>query len=59
VNWSEYAKNTILGFATFRKISKPDVGLKARRNYPMETPKIKKELVAVFMEIPSLFQHTA
>lgn len=52
---SEYAKNTILRFATFRKISKPDVGIKARRNYPMETPKIKREIVAVFMESPLYF----
>jgi hypothetical protein len=28
VNKSEYAKNTILGFAAFRKISKPDVSIK-------------------------------
>jgi hypothetical protein len=55
VNRSEYAKNTILGFAAFRKISKPDVGIKARRNYPMETPKIKREIVAVFMESPLYF----
>jgi hypothetical protein len=48
-------KNTILGFATFRKISKPNVGIKARRNYPMETPKIKREIVAIFMESPLYF----
>jgi hypothetical protein len=36
-------------------MSKSDVGIKARRNYPMETLKIKREIVAVFMESPLYF----
>jgi hypothetical protein len=55
LNRSEYVKNTILEFATFREISKSDVGIKARKNYPMETRKIKREIVAVFMENPLYF----
>jgi hypothetical protein len=55
LNRSEYAKNTLLGFATFRQRSKSDVAIKLRRNYPMETRKIKREIVAVFMESPLYF----
>ena len=52
---SANGKDKICGFATFRKISKPNIGIKNRRNYPMETRKIKREIVAVLMESPLYF----
>ena len=55
MNKSANGKNNICGFATFRKTSKQDIGIKARRNSPMETRKIKREIVAVFMESPLYF----
>jgi hypothetical protein len=55
LNRSVNGKNNICGFSTFRKTSKPDIGIKAGRNYPMETRKIKREIVAVFMESPLYF----
>ena len=55
MNRSAKGTDNICGFATFRKISKPDIGIKARRNFRMETSKIKRELVAVFMESPLYF----
>jgi hypothetical protein len=55
LNRSANGKNNLSGFAKFREISKPDIGIKARRNYPMESPKIKREIVAVFMESPLYF----
>jgi hypothetical protein len=55
MNRSENGKSNICGFATLRKSSKPDIGITARRNYSMETPKIKREIVAVFMESPLYF----
>jgi hypothetical protein len=48
-------EKTLCGFAIFRKISKHDIGIIARRNDFMGTPKIKKEIVAVFMESPLYF----
>jgi hypothetical protein len=55
LNRSTNGKNNIYGFATFRKFSKSNVGIKDRRNYPMEKSKIKREIVAVFMESPFYF----
>jgi hypothetical protein len=34
---------------------KPDIDLKVRRNYPRERPKIRGELVAVFIKRPLYF----
>jgi hypothetical protein len=55
LNRSANGKDNICGFATFRQISKPDNCVKARRNYPMEGSKFKREIVAVFMESPLYF----
>ena len=48
-------KTNLCGFATLKKSSKPEIGIKARRNYSMERPKIKREIVAVLMESPLYF----
>jgi len=55
LNRSANGKVNLCGFATLRKISKPTIGIKARRNSRMETSKIKREIVAVFMESPLYF----
>jgi hypothetical protein len=55
LNRSANGENNLCGFALFRKISEPDIGAPARRNYSMETRKIKREIVAVFMESPLYF----
>ena len=55
LNRSANGKNNICGFARFREISKPVFGIKARRTYPMERLKIKREIVAVLMESPLYF----
>jgi hypothetical protein len=55
LNRSANGKNSICGFAKFREISKPDIRIKARRTYPMERLKIKREIVAVLMESPLYF----
>jgi hypothetical protein len=52
---SAHGKDNLYGFATDRTISKPNIGIKARRNFRMETSKIKREIVAVFMESPLYF----
>jgi hypothetical protein len=55
LNKSANGENNICGFAKFRNISKRGIGTKARRNYPMDASRIKKEIVAVFMESPLYF----
>jgi hypothetical protein len=55
LNRSANGKDNIYGFAIFLKISKPNIGIKARRNSRMETTKIKRELLSVLMESPFYF----
>lgn len=55
MNRSGNGKINIWGFATLRKSLKQEIGIKARRDYSMETLKIKKEIVAVFMDSPLYF----
>jgi len=55
LNRSAYGTDDLCRFATFGTISKPTIGSKARRNSRMDTSKIKREIVAVFMESPFYF----
>jgi hypothetical protein len=55
LNRSADGKDNLYGFVAFRKVSKPKIGIKARRNSQMEPSKIKREIVAVFMESPLYF----
>jgi hypothetical protein len=48
-------RNNICGFVKYQKISKFPINIAARRKNPMETPKIKREIVAAFMESPLYF----
>jgi hypothetical protein len=47
--------NNICGFVKYRKISKSAINLTAKRKNPMETLKLKREIVAAFMESPLYF----
>jgi hypothetical protein len=48
-------KKNQYGFVEFRKISIPYIVIQPRRNDSMKTRKIKREIVAVFMESPLYF----
>jgi hypothetical protein len=52
---SACGKKNHYGFVGFRKISKPYIVIQPGRNDPMKTRKIRREIVAVFMESPLYF----